>query len=112
MLVIQQGKCICESPDPKSIALEKTEEEVNGQQMEVKEKCTLEKLGGEKDKKQIESSFCKQDHSLFHTEGTCIHTLSSKEAFSVAKYTRRHSSHAYCRPLKKTKLLANATLKC
>lgn len=57
MLVIQQGKHICDSPDPNSVALsandalEKTVEEVNGQQMGVKEKPTLEKLGGEGDKK-------------------------------------------------------------
>lgn len=69
-------------------------EEVNGQQMGVKEKPTLEKLGGEGEKKTwTESSFCKQDHSLFHIEGTCVHTtLSSKEVFSFEKYTRRHSS--------------------
>lgn len=69
MLVIQQQKHKCESPDPNHVALrtndllEKIVQEVNGQQVGVKEKPALEKLGGEENKKQIESSFGKQDHS-------------------------------------------------
>jgi len=50
--VIQQGKHTCESGGSNHVALrtndtlEKLEEEVNGQQMGVKEKSTLENLGG------------------------------------------------------------------
>lgn len=88
-----------ESPDLNHVALrtndtlEQTVEEVNGQQMGVKEKPMLGKLGREGDEEHRKFLLQIGPFMVSHQRNQHSHKTFLKEVFSAEKYTRRHSSH-------------------